>query len=149
MKLKMSKSEKFFASFSQKFVAVMLVAIVTSFSFTFTSCNDDNETGSITGTVWTYHTDSHNFIVIPDYSYTDINFYAGGTVWFGNADLTGKKPVMANARAYSYTYSGNEITIKVNLKEYSGTVNGNLMKLYPNDNPSAEILLSLKWKEKK
>jgi len=148
MKFKMSKSEKFFASFSQKFVTIILVAIITSSSFMFTSCKDDEKTDSFIGTVWTYHTDSQGFIVIPDYSYTDMQFYAEGIVWFGNADLTGEKPSISNARAFSYTYSGTKISITVNLKEYSGTVNGNQMKLYLEDDPATEILLSLKWKPK-
>ena len=117
MKIKMSESEKFFASFSQKVVAIILVAIITSFSFVFTSCKDDEKTDSFIGTVWTYHKDSQNFIVIPDYAYTDMQFYAEGTVWFGNADLTGEKPSISNVRAFSYTYSENKISIKVNLKK--------------------------------
>ena len=128
-------------------VAKMTVAcLAVAAMFIFAGC--DKETDSITGTIWTYQ-NSNNIITVPDYSYTDMQFYAGGTVWFGNADLTGEKPSISNARAFSYTYSGNKISIKVNLKEYSGSVNGNLMKLYANDNPSTEITLSLKWKLKK
>ena len=124
-------------------VACLAVAAI----FIFTGC-EDKETDSITGTVWTYQ-NSNNMITVPNYAYTDMQFYAGGTVWFGYADLTGEKPAITNARAYSYTYSGNKISLKVDLKEYSGTVKGNLMKLYPNDNPSTEITLTLKWKPKK
>ena len=132
-----------------KNVAKMTVAcLAVAAMFIFAGCEDDKGTDSITGTIWTYQ-NSDNIITVPGYSYTDMQFYAGGTVWFGYADLTGEKPAITNARAFSYTYSGNKISIKVNLKEYSGSVNGNLMKLYPNDNPSTEITLSLKWKPKK
>jgi len=124
----------------------MLVATVTSFFFVFTSCGENDKTDSIIGTVWTYHASSQNFIVIPDYSYTDMQFYAGGTVWFGNADLSGEKPSISNARAFSYTYSENKMSITVNLKEYSGTVNGNQMKLSLGGNPATEMILYLKWK---
>ena len=135
--------------FSQKVVAVMLLLIVTSFSFIFTSCEDKEKTDPFIGTVWAYHKDSQNSIVIPGYSYTDIQFYAGGTAWFGNADLTGEKPVISNARAFSYIYSGNTISITVDIKEYSGTVNGDQMKLYLDNNPATEMILYLKWKRKK
>ena len=130
-------------------VAKMTVAcLAVATIFIIAGCDDDKETSSITGTVWTY-LNSDNMITVPNYSYTDMQFYDGGTVWFGYADITGEKPVITNARAYSYTYSGNKISLKVDLKDYSGSVNGNLMKLYPNDNPSTEITLSLKWKLKK
>jgi len=122
------------------------------FSFIFTSCEegkDDEKTDSFIGSVWAYHENSQNFIEIPNYSYTDMQFYAEGTVWFGYADLTGEKPSISNARAFPYTYSGNKISITVDLKEYAGTVNGNQMKLYLEDNSATEIILYLKWKRKK
>jgi len=140
----MNKKRLNMRSVANMTVACLAVAAI----FVFAGCEDDKETGSITGTIWTYQ-NSNNIIAVPDYSYTDMQFYAGGTVWFGNADLTGEKPSISNARAFSYTYSGNKISITVNLKEYSGTVNGNLMKLYLEDDPATEMILSLKWKPKK
>ena len=125
-------------------VAKMTVAcLAVAAMFILAGC--DKETDSITGTIWTYQ-NSNNIITVPGYSYTDMQFYAGGTVWFGNADLTGEKPSISNARAFSYTYSGNKISITVNLKEYSGTVNGNQMKLYLEDDPATEMILSRKKK---
>ena len=94
-----------------------VASLAVAAMFFFAGCEDKKETDSITGTVWTYHKDSQNFIVIPDYSYTDMQFYADGVVWFGNADLSGEKPSISNARAFSYTYSENKISIKVNLKK--------------------------------
>jgi len=129
-------------------VVAIAICLAGMTMFIFAGCEDDKETGSITGTVWTYQ-DGNNIITVPNYSYTDMQFYEGGTVWFGYADLTGEKPAISNARAFSYTYSGNKMTIKANLKEYSGPVSGNQMKLYLEDDPKTEIILYLKWKPKK
>jgi len=61
-------------------VAKMTVAcLAVAAMFIFAGC--DKETDSITGTIWTYQ-NSNNIITVPDYSYTDMQFYAGGTVWF-------------------------------------------------------------------
>ena len=127
-----------------KFVAVMLIVLIIS------GCEkDDKDTyPSILGTLWTYHEDSKDFIETT-YPHTAIKFMKD-VVYFGEPIIeTGG--IQTAHKGYNYTYSENKISITVGstLKVYSGTVNGNIMKLYLEDDATTEIIFHLIWNPNK
>ena len=140
----MIKKRLYLRNMAKITVAFLAVAAM----FIVAGCGDDKGTDSFIGTVWTYQ-NSKNIIPITGYTYTDIQFTAGGTAYFGVHSIVDGVPSISFTYWYKYTYSKDKVSITVDFKEYSGSYKGNQMKLYVNNDPATEISLSLKWRPEK